>query len=80
MYQITKRDENVLFRLERTDDIAKLTMLKPATIEKLRTEQGVNMIEDMPRLDMIWLDEVDGIPETEKEKIEAICRFLLHGA
>ena len=80
MYQFTKQDQNVLFRLERTDDIAKLTMLKPATIETLRTDGRVNMINDLPRLDMIWLDETDSIPESEKQKIEAICRFFIHGA
>jgi hypothetical protein len=80
MYQFTKQDQNVLFRLERTDDIAKLTMLKPATIETLRTDGCVNMINDLPRLDMIWLDETDSIPESEKQKIEAICRFFIHGA
>ncbi len=80
MYQFTKRDENVLFRLERTDDIAKLTMLKPATIEVLRTEGEMGTVEDLPKLDMIWLDDTDAIPEAEKAKIEAICRFLLHGA
>ena len=80
MYQFTKQDQNVLFRLEGTDDIAKLTMLKPATIEKLRTDGRVNMIDDLSHLDMIWLDETDSIPESEKQKIEAICRFFIHGA
>ena len=73
MYQITERDQRILFRIKSADKISKLTMMKSETIEALERAE-IKVVEDLYRAS-IW--KINGISEDEKDKLDEICRFLL---
>lgn len=73
MYQITERDQRILFRIKSTDEISKLTMLKPETIKALERAH-IETVGDLLQAS-IW--KINGISAAEEDKLDEVCRFLL---
>ena len=79
MYQITEHDQQILFRVEYTDKISKLTMFEPATLAAL-TLHHIAIMADLATIEPVWLTDISSITDGEKEKLDAVCRFLFKGA
>ncbi len=79
MYQVNERDKQILFRVDPTDQISKLTMMKPETIAALE-HAHVEIVEDPYRLAPIWLIDIKGVSEEEKDKLDAVYRYLFFDA
>lgn len=79
MSRMSAEDKAKLFRLDHTDDISRLTMLRPATIRTLN-EQKIFVIEDLVQLEPVALMTVCGIDEDEREKLLDITMLFFNGA
>lgn len=79
MYQISESDKQVLFRIDGTDSVTRLTMLKPETIEAL-SKAHISIIEDLARYEPFWLMGIDGVPDDEINKLDKIYHFIFDDA
>ena len=73
--------QRILFRIKSTDEISKLTMMRPETIETLKRAH----IEIVGDLLQASIRKITGISAAEEDKLDEVCRFLrdtpdgLHG-
>ena len=79
MSRLSVEDKALLSRLQPTDDILRLDMLKVRTINTLK-EQKIFTIDDLVQLEPVALMPVGGIDYDDRELLLDITQYLFEGA